>query len=142
MTQTRPTPDAPLRVDQIRWDLEPASWPDSAALLDLAADRIPSIEDDDLADLVEQLALTLIERGEQVDGMRQVVSAALEELHQLQCAKDRLSDRLIELRRQASARPVPIARQLKEKRREGQDKGQQQGQVQAQAQGQGRATWT
>ena len=134
----------PVTPERISWASVPVPWSDSSTLLDRAADVNLRIKDDVVADLVEQLALLVIEKDERIEAMGQVISAALEELHQLQCAKDHLSDRLIELRRQTGARTVPIRRQLKVKRRKGQDEEQRQdqGQTQGQGQGQGQARWT
>ena len=105
-------------ADQIRWDLEPTPWSDSAELLHLAADLIPTIAHDNLADLFEAICLLVIERDEQIAAMREVSSVALSELHSLQLRADRLQSRVIEFRNLASANATARERQLKEKERE------------------------
>lgn len=104
-------------ADHIRWDLEPAPWSDSAKLLDLAADAIPTIADDNLADLFEAICLLVIERDEQIASMRGVSSVALSELHAVRLRVDRLQRRVIELRDLASANATARERQLKGKER-------------------------
>ena len=82
----------------IRWDQTPVPWSDSAPLLDLAAEMILTIEDDAIADLVEGLALLIVERDEQITATQEVVSVAICELRGARSQNLRLRDRLLELR--------------------------------------------
>ncbi len=109
-----------LTADEIRWNLEPAPWSDSTELLHLAADAMPTIEDDDVANLFEAICLLVIERDEQIAAMREVSSVAQAELHNLQLRGDRLQRTVIELRNlaRANAGATPRGRQLEGKERE------------------------
>ena len=88
-----------LTADQVRWDLTPAPWRSSDSLLSLAVKLLPGTDDKPTAVLVEELAILVTERDEQVTAMRSVQSAAFEELHNLRGEIVRLRDRLIELRK-------------------------------------------
>lgn len=98
-----------LTASQIKWDLQAAPWPDSAELLHLAADVIPTIADDNLANLFEAVCLLVIERDEQIAAMAELISVALAELHNLQLRGGRLQSQVIELRNLASANRATTA---------------------------------
>ena len=97
-----------LTADQVRWDLTPAPWRSSDSLLSLAVKLLPGTDDKPTAVLVEELAILVTERDEQVTAMRSVQSAAFEELHNLRGEIVRLRDRLIELREERRRRLVAI----------------------------------
>ena len=71
--------------------------PSSARLLVLVVELLPTIEDDLLADLVEQLAITLVERDERDRAITEVASVAADELHRTHGENCRLRERVIEL---------------------------------------------
>ena len=85
------------RLDAVRWTPHPAPWPSSGPLLRLAVELLPETEEESLAVLVEELAILLCERDEQVAAIRQVLSVALDKLHRAQLAIPRLRDRLNEI---------------------------------------------
>ena len=66
-----------LRADEIRWNLTPAPSPSSAPLMAIVAQRLPPIDDEFVADLVEQLAVAVVERDEELKAVRAVQSVAL-----------------------------------------------------------------
>ena len=51
-----------LTAAEIQWNQTPAPTTESAPILDRALDLIVEIENDDVADMVESLALFIIER--------------------------------------------------------------------------------
>lgn len=55
----------------------PMLWPSSRDVLALAIELLPTIADDLTADLVEHLALALVDRGQELRAVRAVLSAAL-----------------------------------------------------------------
>ncbi len=87
-----------LRADGIRWDLAPAPWPSSAPLMAIVAKRLPTINGELVADLVEQLAVAAVERDEELKAIRSVQSAALDALHSVHQDNERLRQRLAEAR--------------------------------------------
>ena len=46
-----------LQADAIRWNIDPAPWPESSDLLALTVEVLPPVEDDRLAALIERLAI-------------------------------------------------------------------------------------
>lgn len=79
----------------------PASmlWPSSQPVLEIAVEVLPTIEDALTADLVERLACALIEHGDELRAVRDVLSSALAlshtqhvEIVRLQAALARLLD--------------------------------------------------
>ena len=104
-----------LTADQICWDLAPAPWPSSNTVLKLVSQVLPETQDKAAVDLIEQLALLVVERDEQVRSIRGVLSAALGLAHDQRLECLRLKTRLIELRRPSptaspSSSPGPRAR--------------------------------
>ena len=81
----------------IDFDLRPAPWPSSRETLDLAVEMLPAIADGLVADLVEHLALLLVERDEQVAAVRAALSAALNQAHQVLTENGRLRQRVADL---------------------------------------------
>ena len=55
----------------------PVPWPSSRPVLALAIELLPTIADDIEADLIETLALTIIDRGDELRAVRAVLSSAL-----------------------------------------------------------------
>jgi hypothetical protein len=57
--------------------LAPAPWPSSRPVFALVVELLPTIEDDLTADLVEHLALALVDRDDELRGVRMVLASAL-----------------------------------------------------------------
>ena len=57
-------PMTELNTDAIKWDLDPAPWPESSDLLALTVEVLPTIEDDRVVAFVERLATIVIDRDE------------------------------------------------------------------------------
>lgn len=55
----------------------PAPWPASADVLALVVEMLPAIEDDLTTDLVEHLALSLVDRDDELRAVRAVLSSTL-----------------------------------------------------------------
>ena len=91
------TDDAPAELSEIQWHPARSTWPSSGPLLRLAVELLPEISDESLADLVEELAILLSERDEQIAAIRQVLSVALDNLHRAQLANARLRDHVTEV---------------------------------------------
>ena len=75
----------------------PPPWLSSRPLLDLVVSVLPLIDDDLAADLLEQLALALVDRDGEVGGVRAVLSAALAMSHTQHGEILRLRRRLVDL---------------------------------------------
>ena len=75
----------------------PPSWLSSRPLLDLVVSVLPLIDDDLAADLLEQLALALVDRDDEVRGVRAVLSSALVLAHAQHVEILRLRRRLVDL---------------------------------------------
>lgn len=85
----------------------PTPWPPSRAALALVVEVLPAIDDALAADLIEHLALALVDRGDELRAMRAVLSSALEQLHtqhvEIIRLKTRLADLLDARRRESTA---------------------------------------
>src|SRR5207302_2027141 len=77
--------------------LGPVPWPSSRPVLALAVELLPTIADDLTADLVEQLALALADRDDEVRAGRAVLSSALALSQTQQIEIVRLRHRLADL---------------------------------------------
>ena len=88
---------AEFRADEIRWDLAPPPWLSSARVLSVAVKVLPTVEDDIAADVIEQQALALVDRDEELKSLRAVLAVALEIMHTSQAERMRLRKRVIEL---------------------------------------------
>lgn len=77
--------------------LAPAPWPSSRPVLALVVELLPAIEDDLTADLVEHLALSLVDRDDELRAVREVLSSALAHLHAQHAEILRLRRRLADL---------------------------------------------
>ena len=88
-----------LTADEITWAQRPAPRTDPRPLLDVASEIVLTIEDNDLADLVEALALMVIEQMEETEAKDTVLKVALSELHRSRSESERLKFRNIELRK-------------------------------------------
>ena len=77
--------------------LAPPPWLSSRPLLDLVVSVLPLIDDDLAADLLEQLALALVDRDDEVRGVRAVLSSALVLAHAQHLENRRLTKRLADL---------------------------------------------
>ncbi len=71
-----------------------------AALLDAARDLILATDDPAVADVVEELALRIIEQTEHADAHQEVESVTLEQLHRAHREIERQRDQLMEWRKQ------------------------------------------
>ena len=87
-----------LRADEIRWDLTPAPWLSSARVLSVAVMVLPTVEDDIAADVIEQQALALVDRDEELTSLRAVLAVALDLAHASQAERMRLRRTVAELR--------------------------------------------
>ncbi len=77
--------------------LAPAPWPSSRPVLNLATELLPIIEDAIASDAIELLALSLVERDDELGAVRLVVSEALTLAHQQHAEVLRLQRRLANL---------------------------------------------
>ena len=81
-------------VVEIYWSLASASWLSWGRLLAIVVDILPTIRDD----LVEQLALGVAERDEEMNGVRALLSAVRDDRHRMHKEDTRLRRRLAEAR--------------------------------------------
>ena len=65
-----------------------------AAVLAISIEMLPTIQDDMAADLIQILALALVDRDEELRAVRSVLSAALEHAHKDHVENSRLQRRL------------------------------------------------
>ena len=100
-----------LTADQIVWTPAPLPRPSSDPLLGLVLEMLPAIEDEAIAVLIEELAILLTDRDEEIAARRDVQSVTLEALHekikevdQLRARHIELRDELRDSRREAAAR--------------------------------------
>jgi len=91
------SPGGELGVDEICWDLAPAPWPSSAAVIALVVEVLPTIEDALTADLLEYVALALADRDDEVRAVRAVLSSTLALSHAHDAEIVRLRHRLADL---------------------------------------------
>jgi hypothetical protein len=77
--------------------IEPAPWPSSRLRLALVVELLPTIEDELTADLLEHLALSLVDRDDELRGVRAVLSSSLALSHTQQLEIVRLRRRLADL---------------------------------------------
>jgi hypothetical protein len=80
--------------------LAPAPWPSSDRVLGIAIARLPSIQDDRAADLVEYLLHAILDREDELRAVRVVQSEALGLLHAQHAEIVQLQARLVALRGQ------------------------------------------
>ncbi len=83
---------------QIRGSLAAATSPSSARLHALVVEVLSIIDDDIAADLIEQLALSVADRDEELRAIREVLSVALDIAHRTGNEGVRLRKQLLELR--------------------------------------------
>jgi hypothetical protein len=72
-------------------------WRSSRDVLALVVEILPRLDNDLARDLVEHLALTIVERDEELRAVRAVESFGLAQLHALQREVKRLGDRVARL---------------------------------------------
>ena len=87
-------------VEEITWGLTDTPWPSSEPLLNLVCEVLPRVEDATAAVLIEDLALLVVDRSEQIRSMRGVSSGALTLAHSQEVQTARLKRVVIELRQQ------------------------------------------
>lgn len=87
-----------LSAEDIPWDLAPLARLRSRPALAVAISVLPSIPDRLIVDLMEHLALALIDREEELHGMREVLSSALTFSHVQHTEIIQLKKRLADLR--------------------------------------------
>jgi hypothetical protein len=75
-------------------ELAPAPWPSSRPVLALVVEVLPTIEDELAADLLEYLALALVDRDDELRAVRAVLSSALALTHTQHAEIVRLRQRL------------------------------------------------
>ena len=85
----------------------PAPWQSSPPVLALVVEVLPTIEDDLTADLVEYLALSLVDRDDELRAVRAVLSSALvlsyPQHTEIRRLRQRLADLLDARRRERTA---------------------------------------
>ena len=86
-----------LESKQVCWNLTSAPWLPST-LLELTVELLPTIEDNVAVDLIEQLAVLVVERDERIRAQREVQSVTLGELHVTLYENERLRDQVITVR--------------------------------------------
>ena len=74
--------------------MAPPPWSRSRPVLALAVELLPTVADDLTADLLEEMALTMAHRDEELRAVRMVLSQALERLHRQYVETRRLQRRL------------------------------------------------
>jgi hypothetical protein len=83
-------------------------WPSSVPALLAAIEALPAIQDDTVADIVEMLAITIVDREEELRAVRLVLSHALGLVHQqkldLRQMREQRDRLLTELRARSTAR--------------------------------------
>ena len=77
--------------------IAPAPWPSSRPVLALIVEVLPTIEDDLTADLLEYVALALVDRDDEVRAVRAVLSSGLALSHNQHVEILRLRQRLADL---------------------------------------------
>ena len=78
--------------------LAPAPWLSSRPVIDLVVEILPTIKDDLAAELIEHLALTLVDRDDQLRAILAVLSSTFSLLHLEQAENVRLRRRNRDLR--------------------------------------------
>jgi hypothetical protein len=76
----------------------PVPWPSWRPVLALAVEALPAIDDGLMADVVEHLAVALVDRDEELHAVRAVLSAALAQSHVQHAEIRRLTAALARLR--------------------------------------------
>ena len=92
----RTPPD--LKSEPVSWSLTSAPWSSSSPLIALVVELLPTIDDEVEVDLIEQLAVLVVERDEQIRAQREIQSVCLDELHRMRCEIERLRDQAIAAR--------------------------------------------
>lgn len=77
--------------------LAPAPWPSSRPVLALVVDILPTLEDDLTADLLEHLAVALVDRDDELRSVRAVLSSTIALSHTQHLEIARLRRRLADL---------------------------------------------
>lgn len=102
----------------------PAPWPSTDAVVEIAVRMLPLIADDEIGKLVEELAVSLADRLDELKAIRALLSESLALAH-VQCVEiRRLKSRLAELLSSHQVRPQG----------QGKDQGEGHGQGQGQEQ--------
>ena len=70
-----------LPASAIRWDLAPADRLSSRPIFALIGQVLPTVESELVAGLLEETALLLVERDEEVRALHEVLSAAMAHAH-------------------------------------------------------------
>ena len=89
---------APQWPDDTRWSIAQTPPRSSARLLANAVQVMPFVDDGRVLNAVEELALAVVDRDEELKAARAVISAALESLHLTERENARLRKRIIESR--------------------------------------------
>ena len=91
-----------LRADEIGWELAPSWGPSSKRLLAVVIEVLPSVDDDLVVDLLEQLALQLLECDEYSKVVQEMLSMTLEGRYQDRQTIQGLRERLLEARKRVA----------------------------------------
>lgn len=86
-----------VTADDLHWTPRPTTWPSSRAVLALVVELLPTLQDDLTADLVEHLALSLVDRDDELCAVRAVLSSALALSHAQHIENLQLRRRLADL---------------------------------------------
>ncbi len=90
--------ESALTVADLDWGATPAPpWTSDTDIIAAAIALLPELVDDDAARLVERMALTLVERDEQIAAIRTTLSITLAQLHVAERENRRLKARRNEL---------------------------------------------
>ena len=89
--------DQPFTAADTDWQPAPAPWLSSRPVLALVVEVLPTIDDDLTADLLEYVALALVERDDELRAVRAVLSPALTLAHTQHIEILRLRRRLAHL---------------------------------------------
>ena len=87
----------PFTAADTDWQPDPAPWLSSRPVLALIVEVLPTIEDNLTADLLEYVALALVDRDDEVRAVRAVLSSALALSHGQQATIVRMRRRLADL---------------------------------------------
>ena len=94
---TAPTESMPTADEIFGQRPAPVPWPSSRLVLALVVEVLPVIEDDLTADLVEHLALSLVDRDDELHAVRAVLLSALALSYAQHTEIRRLRQRLADL---------------------------------------------
>lgn len=84
-----------ITAADIPW-LAPAPWPDARPIVTLALARLPVMDDDDAAAVIEHLIMALADLRAERDALRESLRASLALTQQAHRERDRITERYYE----------------------------------------------